>query len=164
MFYIAAGAKVMTSSARAWTKWWAEEGIGVKHLEEFGWPVIDFAILAPDDFQRIQNTMADFMKKYTKAELYDQALKRNLPLVPVSEPGELIENAQLKHREFWIDLDHPDQGLTLTYPGPWAKSDLMPLTAWRPAPTIGEHNKDIYGRVLGLTRENLDQLKQAGVI
>jgi crotonobetainyl-CoA:carnitine CoA-transferase CaiB-like acyl-CoA transferase len=34
----------------------------------------------------------------------------------------------------------------------------------RPAPMLGQHNQQVYGEVLGYSRQRLDQLKESGVI
>jgi len=164
VFYLAPGINVLLTAARAWDQWLAEEGMSTDHLKHFGWPELDFMQMAPEDVDMMQDTFGNLIKKYTKAQLYEEALKRDIPLVPVAAPGELFENAQLKDRDFWIDIEHPDLGDTITYPGPWAKTTAAPMTGWQTAPRIGEHNQDIYGHELGLTAEQMVALRQAGVI
>ena len=164
VFYLAPGAAVMITANRAWTEWLTSEGVSVEHLKGMGWPDLDFMNLSPQDFDMIQGTLGDFMITRTKADLYEEALKRDIPLVPVSTSEDVLENPQLRERGYWIEVEHPDLGVSLTYPGPWAKVTEAPLTGWRPAPLIGEHNEDIYGKELGFSRKQMVILKQAGVI
>ncbi len=165
VFYLAPGINVLLAAARAWNQWLAEAGIGTGHMEHFGWPAkLDFTQMSPQDVDTMQDTLGSLMIRYTKAELYQNALKRNIPLVPVAAPGELFENDQLEDRDFWIDLEHPELDGPITCPGPWARTTPAPLTGWRPAPRIGEHNEEIYIRELGLTAARMIVLKQAGVI
>jgi crotonobetainyl-CoA:carnitine CoA-transferase CaiB-like acyl-CoA transferase len=105
-----------------------------------------------------------FFMKRTKREIYEQAIKRRIMLAPVSTPRELAENPHLAARDFYVKIEHPELEDTLTYCGPFAKASETPLTGWRRAPLIGEHNRDIYERELGLPKEQLLRLKQANVI
>jgi len=164
VFYLAPGINMLITATRAWDQWLVKEGISTDHLKHFGWPELDFMDMSPEDADMMQDTLGGLILKYTKAELYEEALKRDIPLVPVAAPGELFDNAQLKDRDFWFDMEHPDLGESITYPGPWAKTTPAPLAGWRPAPGIGEHNQEIYIRELGLSPGQLVALKQAGVI
>ncbi|RLC71047.1 MAG: hypothetical protein DRI26_05920 [Chloroflexi bacterium] len=163
VFYLAPGAAVMASANRAWTEWLASEGMSTEHLKVMGWPDVDLVQMAPEDFDMMQDTLGKFMMNHTKAELYEGAHQRDIPLVPVSSPRDVLENLQLRERGFWLEVEHPELGESLTYPGPWAQVTEAPLTGWRPAPLIGEHNDDIYGNELGFSKEEMVLLKQAGV-
>ena len=83
---------------------------------------------------------------------------------PVSTAKDIIENPQLKAREVWQDVAHPELSTTITYPGPWVKMSQSPCGIQRRAPVIGEHNDDIYGKELGISEEELMILKQGGLI
>jgi crotonobetainyl-CoA:carnitine CoA-transferase CaiB-like acyl-CoA transferase len=52
----------------------------------------------------------------------------------------------------------------ITYPGPFVRASATPLELRRLAPKIGEHNAEIYLDDLGLTREELVRLREAGAI
>jgi crotonobetainyl-CoA:carnitine CoA-transferase CaiB-like acyl-CoA transferase len=84
-----------------------------------------------------------------------------LAFTPVLSPGELLEDEQLKAREFFVEADHPVMG-KVKYPGAPAK---LSETSWQKgrAPLLGEHNVEIYGR-LGYSEEGLVRLREEGVI
>lgn len=82
---------------------------------------------------------------------------------PLSTAEDLWENAQLRARDFWVPLEHPELGVTLPYCGPFVKLSETPLKIERRAPLIGEHNEEVYGE-LGIAAGELARLKQAGVI
>jgi crotonobetainyl-CoA:carnitine CoA-transferase CaiB-like acyl-CoA transferase len=52
----------------------------------------------------------------------------------------------------------------MSYPGAFVKASQAPSRAVRRAPMIGEHNKEIYEDELGLSRDTLCRLKEAGII
>jgi len=48
-------------------------------------------------------------------------------------------------------------------PAPWQFSDLQPEIA-RGGPMTGEHNELVFGEILGLSRREMADLAEAGVI
>lgn len=85
-------------------------------------------------------------------------------LYPVATPKDMFEFDQLQVRGFWVELEHPELGDTITYPGIWGNLSETPIQIRRRAPLIGEHNKEVYGDELGLSDEELVILKQNEVI
>ena len=85
-------------------------------------------------------------------------------LYPVATTDDMLENAQLAARGFWEEVEHPELGTTITYPGSFANSSEISPRISRRAPLIGEHNQEIYEQELGISKEKLVTLKQAGVI
>ena len=100
----------------------------------------------------------------TKAELYEQALKRRIILNPASSTKDLAENIQLKEREFYVDIEHPEIEETITYAGAPYRFTKTPQRVSRLAPLIGEHNEEILGGELGFSEMEMRRLKENGVI
>ena len=63
-----------------------------------------------------------------------------------------------------MELEHPELGTTITYPGAFTKASEAPPKLSRRAPLIGEHNREIYEKELGLSKEEIVILKEARVI
>jgi crotonobetainyl-CoA:carnitine CoA-transferase CaiB-like acyl-CoA transferase len=63
-----------------------------------------------------------------------------------------------------VELEHPELGTAITYPGAYGFFSESPVKISRRAPLIGEHNEEIYEKELGISKEKLVILKQAGVI
>ena len=53
---------------------------------------------------------------------------------------------------------------TLTYPASFHALSLTPGKIKRRAPLIGEHNDEVYGKELRISKSQMALLKQAGVI
>ncbi|MCI0864295.1 MAG: hypothetical protein J4N69_08670, partial [Chloroflexi bacterium] len=94
------------------------------------------------------------------------SLDRRILLFPVATPSALQGHPQLEARGFFKELDHPELGVAVQYPGAFIKSgdggDIAGL--YRRPPLIGEHNADIFQGELGLSGAELDSLKRSGVI
>jgi crotonobetainyl-CoA:carnitine CoA-transferase CaiB-like acyl-CoA transferase len=100
----------------------------------------------------------------TKAELMAGAIERRIMLYPLSTTADLLESPQLAARHFWQDVEHPELGASIKYPGTWAVNSETTPRISRRAPLIGEHNREIYEDELGISRGELQKLAQAGVI
>jgi formyl-CoA transferase len=85
-------------------------------------------------------------------------------LCPVNTSKDILENTQLKERQFWVDIDHSELDTNIRYPGAFAKLSETPIKIKRRAPLIGEHNVEIYEKELGYSASELNDLKSTGVI
>ena len=83
---------------------------------------------------------------------------------PVSTAKDILENPQLSAREVWQEVEHPELGTALTYPGSWFKSSRASCNLRRRAPLIGEHNREIYVEEMGISEHDLTRLKEDGII
>jgi crotonobetainyl-CoA:carnitine CoA-transferase CaiB-like acyl-CoA transferase len=97
-----------------------------------------------------------------REEAYEKAGRFRAPLTYVHTLADLMGSPQLRAREFFQEIDHPEAG-RLTYPGPPFRMGESAATTGR-APLLGEHNEKVYGERLGLSRHDLVRLRQNGVI
>jgi benzylsuccinate CoA-transferase BbsE subunit len=141
-----------------------DEGVDVEFLKSFDWLAFDWRTTEQEMMDRIAEPTSKFFMMHTKAELLDKAVKYNFPLYPTATTADTLENVQLAARNFWVELEHPELGTTITYPGAFVNASETPPVVSRRAPLIGEHNKEIYEQELGMSGEELLKLKQAGVI
>jgi crotonobetainyl-CoA:carnitine CoA-transferase CaiB-like acyl-CoA transferase len=120
------------------------------------------AQLTQDEVEHFEGVVAEFFKTHTKKELWTEGQRRGVLISPVNTPKDILEDEQLAARNYFVRIEHPELGDTLTYPGPPFRMKGSPGT-WQRAPLIGEHNESVYGE-LGISREVLVTLRQAGVI
>ncbi|MFC1991760.1 CaiB/BaiF CoA transferase family protein [Chloroflexota bacterium] len=144
--------------------WMESEGFTSDFLKEFDWSRPDFIGISQEEMDQIDEPTARFFMAHTKAELLDGAVKKKVMFYPVATTADMLENPQLAAREFWEEVEHPELGTTITYPGAFGIFSEMSPTISRRAPLIGEHNQEIYEQELGIPKEKLAVLKQAGVI
>jgi crotonobetainyl-CoA:carnitine CoA-transferase CaiB-like acyl-CoA transferase len=76
--------------------------------------------------------------------------------------GDLLASKHLNSRGFFALIAHPEAG-TFQYPGAPYRFSATPWALRRPAPCLGQHNSDVYGR-LGISQAELDDYKRKGVI
>jgi benzylsuccinate CoA-transferase BbsE subunit len=163
LFYILGGAFGVKTN-RAIVKWMEEENVAPEYLKDFNWDAFDMATQTQEMQDQIEMQIGKLFAMFTKEELYNEALKRGIMLCPVNNSKDTIENAQLKCREFWVDINHPELSTSITYPGAFAKLSETPVNIRCRAPLIGEHNREIYQDELGLSGSKLNDLQHAGII
>jgi formyl-CoA transferase len=66
-------------------------------------------------------------------------------------------------REMFIETEHPIIGKWKINGNPVKLLDTK-VAIRRPAPTLGQHNKDILGGILGMTSEDIALAEENGVI
>jgi len=142
-------------------EWMDDEGMADDFLKSVDWDTFSLRTTTQDIMDRIAEPTAKFFMTHTKAELLEGAVKRNVQLYPVATTKDILESVQLATREFWVELEHPELGTTITYPGAFAKASEAPLRISRRAPLIGEHNQEVYEKELALSREELLTLRHA---
>ena len=70
---------------------------------------------------------------------------------------------QVKARETFVDMEHPVIGKYAHF-GPVPRLSDSPGRIARTAPLLGEHNEEIFGNELGMTKDDLAALRASGVI
>ena len=153
----------MGRQTAALVEWMNSEGTAGE-LDEVNWIEEDMLKIAPGRWSHWEELFSKFFLHKTKTELFQEAIKREIWLFPVNSPKDVFENVQLSARGFWLLVNHPELGETITYPGIPIKSSEFLLGIKRRAPLIGEHNREIYEEELGLTKEELILLKQGDII
>lgn len=117
--------------------------------------------------ERAKDTFAEMFsvvaKRKTKEELYREAQRRRVPLCPVSTVADVVQNRQLAYRGFFTRVPHARAERELVMPGAPFQLSATPSKVARPAPQLGQHNREIYGAI-GVSEQKLAALQQAGVV
>ena len=150
----------------ALTEWMDSEGLAPDCMKQTNWAAYNIRAdeISAEDYEEITKALTAFFSGHTKAELYGEAIKKRIPLFPCSTIEDLRHDEHLNSRGFWTDVYHPELEDTLVYPRPCMLLSESSCEIRRRAPLIGEHNQEVFGEVLGLPKEDLVVLKQAGVI
>ncbi len=156
--------------------------IAVLSTSRMGWPrLVEWlrdegegdAIADPqftDDYYRFEHedvvhqTLRGFFATRTKQAIYSEAQRRRLPLAPVNTAQDLVESPQLQARDFFVDVEHPQLGDTVRYPGAPYRLAETPWHLRRRPPSLGEDNEAIYVQELGLSRDDLSALRAGGIL
>ena len=112
--------------------------------------------------QEIDALLSSWTRTLPRAEAWRRLREAGVPSGPAYKGPGLFADPHLRRRRFWVAVRHPSAGRRL-YPGPpWRLGDGAPSR--RPAPTLGQHNRPVLRRVLGLSEPDLERLERAGVL
>ena len=162
--YMLQGGSV-AASTRALLAWLDEEGMGDDYLNSVNWEELGYGQVRTEVMDRIVEPLQRFFEAHTKEELTQGSVDRRILLFPVATSRDLLEHPQLEARGYFKQLEHPELDTTVTHPGAFVSAmGAAQIGLRRRPPLIGEHNYEIYGEELGLSREELSVLKQGGII
>jgi benzylsuccinate CoA-transferase BbsE subunit len=110
-----------------------------------------------------EDLFSQWLLRYTRDEIMKLAGQHELMIFPVLNVPDNLDGEQLKARDYWQQVKHPELGASITYPGPPLKLSATPWRMRGRAPLLGEHNTEVYGEI-GLTKDDLQALSAAGVV
>ncbi len=111
----------------------------------------------------LENLVVPWLMEHDKEELFKLCQESRVPSAPIYDAREVLNSPQLKERGFLATVEHPVAG-PLPYPGePFILSEA-PWRMRRPAPLLGQHNREVYCGRMGLSNVDLVSLHHAGVI
>lgn len=82
---------------------------------------------------------------------------------PVRTMAGLFEDEQLRARGFFVELEHPELGTTLTYAGAPYQLSETPWRLRRPAPRPGEHTEELL-QELSYSPEEIARLAERDIV
>ena len=116
-----------------------------------------------DNWEELHSLVATPLSQRNNLDLMRDAMAKGLVIGLVQSPQQVVDSPHLAERGYFVEIDHPDAG-SMNYPGPGFFIDGANTMGSRPAPTLGQHNSEIFGEELGLTNEELGLLRAAQVI
>jgi len=136
-------------------RWMDEEGMADEFLKGIKWAELDWRDKSQEEIDRIEGYFARFFRSRTKTEMLADSLSRDMVLQPVNSPKDILEHPQLEARHFWQDLEHPELGTSIRYPGRFCLPSKTSGRLRRRAPLIGEHNQEILQKELDTSPEEM---------
>jgi benzylsuccinate CoA-transferase BbsF subunit len=82
---------------------------------------------------------------------------------PVQSCLDLHRDENLAAFDFWHWLDHPHMGAS-PYEGLEHRLSRTPGELRSPAPTLGQHNEEVLGGILGMSAAEIEQLKEDKIV
>ena len=89
--------------------------------------------------------------------------KAGVAAFPSVNSKDLSADRHLKERGMFQRADHPVMGKRIVVAPHWKLSDT-PARPCRHAPLFGEHNEYVFGELLGMRLEEINELKEKGII
>jgi len=162
--FILYGGEAGKRSNEAMVQWMAELNEAPEWLKQKDWATFNVAASTQEEIDVLEQPFVEFLGRRTKAEFGAESLKRGILGYPVADAQDIRNDPHLAARTFWQAVEHPELDATMTYPGSFAQFSGNQCRIYRRAPGIGEHNDEIYRMELGLPQEELESLRQRGII
>ena len=157
-------------STVALVNWMAESGFAADWMKSKDWrgwtPGILMKATEQDRIEvaEFEDRVQAFFLTMDKQHIYTEGLKRRILLAPVATVADVAVDEQLAARKYFVTVEHDTLGRALKFPGAIAKLSQTPIGAPRRAPRLGEHNREVYGDLLGLSAERIAHLAEIGAI
>lgn len=122
-----------------------------------------------DDNSRYENrnlirpVIAAWVARQRVCDVVEILENNRVPCGKVNAIGDMVEDPQLLAREMIVNRHHGITG-TAPVPGVVVKLSETPGGIEADAPALGEHNKEIYGDLLGYVTADLEVMHREGVI
>jgi crotonobetainyl-CoA:carnitine CoA-transferase CaiB-like acyl-CoA transferase len=113
--------------------------------------------------EEVDKIVMEAIESRGKWELFTEAAQQRMLLGVVQTPLELANCPQLESRDFYREIDHPVIG-KIKVPAVLFNLSLTPYHRCAPAPTLGQHNQEVYVNELGYTLHEVSQMRQMNVI
>jgi formyl-CoA transferase len=110
----------------------------------------------------VDEMISEWTRRHDKREAMRILGEAGVPCSAVFDTLELTEDGDLNRREAIVTVDHPTRG-RFKMPG-WPVKMERSRVPVQPAPLLGEHNREVYGELLGLDPDELRRLSEEGVI
>ena len=92
----------------------------------------------------------------------DILCRADVPAGALLDAADITSDPQYQERGMIVEIDHPQRG-KVKLPG-FAPHLSRNQIEYEPSPGLGENNQEIYGELLGLTAEEMEQLREKRVI
>jgi crotonobetainyl-CoA:carnitine CoA-transferase CaiB-like acyl-CoA transferase len=111
----------------------------------------------------LDHKFSEWSRKYTPRQLFRMMQEAGIAAGIPSSGEDLFHDIHLRARGHIVESEAPPWG-KVTHHGLPGIPSLSQANAARPAPWIGAHNDEVFGRILGLSQERIEELKRAEAI
>ena len=100
--------------------------------------------------------------KHTKFDVMELLNAIDVPCGPVLDSADLFDDDHLRARDMIVEVPHPQRGSFKTVGSPLKLSDSeVDITS---SPLLGEHTAEVLEQVMGYGQDEVEKLRQDGVI
>ena len=110
----------------------------------------------------IKAAIEAWTKQRSKMEAFHILAKAHIPVGPVLDTLEVMNDPHFNQRGTIVEFNHPERG-KYKMPGCPVKMSKSP-PEYTAAPLLGQHNEEVYAEWMGSTKEDVARMKAEGVI
>lgn len=107
--------------------------------------------------------MLPWLMSHDRHDIFERAQRRGLAFAYVATPQDILSWEHLRERSFFAQVEHANAG-TVEHPTlPWLVDGERSANT-SAAPTLGQHNSDVYRGMLGYSKPELVRLRGMGAV
>ncbi|MCL4231196.1 MAG: CoA transferase [Dehalococcoidia bacterium] len=91
-------------------------------------------------------------------------LAAGVPAAPVLDPRDILLDPQMLERDYWEVIDHPAAGRRIYPRQVSAHFSAVPRQPRTPPPLLGQHNREVFSGLLGMSEAEIAALEEQGII
>ena len=114
----------------------------------------------------LRQAIQEELGQYTAAQAVEKLEHDDVPCAPVRSAADVLADEHFYQRGTLGPMSHgamekPVEGVAVGFPVVFSGGTLPPLSG---APTLGMHNQEVFQTLLGLDAEQLQVMKEQGVV
>ena len=117
------------------------EFLGLPELDDDRFRTPSARLANAEELGRI---LDEYFIRQNKYEMFYGSHERRFIFGVIQSPEKVMDDPQFAHRGFFEYMDHPVMG-TLKFPGAPFNMESTPWQAEGPAPSVGQHNREVLG-------------------
>jgi crotonobetainyl-CoA:carnitine CoA-transferase CaiB-like acyl-CoA transferase len=111
----------------------------------------------------LDNLLAPWLMAHTKKEIFARCREKHVPFTPIRNMDEVVNCEHLNQRGYFKEIDYLGEK-KFKVPGPPVRFSQSLWNLSKPAPSLSEHNVEVYCEDLGYTQDQFRQLRNLDVI
>lgn len=116
-----------------------------------------------EHMENVDKIVSDWTDTIFKKEIISLLSDAHVPCAPVQSIKEIVDDPHLKFRGMIREVNHPSEGI-INVPGSPIMLSESPLTDIDPSPILGEHTDQVLKEYLEIGTEELEMLRENGVL
>lgn len=113
--------------------------------------------------RELDTHISEWTRGYTHYELMEMLQKAGVAAMPSFNAEEILSDPHTKSRELFTTVNYPALGEQTVMKPAWRFSET-PARIRKAGPILGEDNDDVFGNLLGMSKEEIQRLEEAEVI
>ena len=111
----------------------------------------------------LEPVLFEAFRKQPREHWLKEFLAADIPSGPLNTIADVVADPQVRHRKMIQEVTHPVAG-TLPVANTPVRLSRSESGIAGPPPSMGEHTVEVLGELLGLTAEEVEALREAGVV
>lgn len=117
----------------------------------------------PENLEALLDAVGEWIAARPAQEVLDEFERAGAVIAMVHDAADIVDSPAYKDREAIVTV-HDDRLGPMKMPNAIPRLSASPGSVRWTGPEIGQHNEEVYCGLLGMTREELDDLRAAGTV